>query len=192
MAFHNGASAKMKLNGEIIKGENIPLNEGLIQGSNGAPLLFLLFFATLWMVIISKLKGKGIKYRVMLGEEICDEEEITFFEFMFADDVALTADNEKDMQEIMLVVEEVSIMFGMEVSYIKTEIMFQQSNIGKLLGEPKIRNFNGDIYKVVDFFKYLGIHISVMKRKEENGGVIFCQWSIYCSMFEAWGAIFQF
>ena len=41
MAFHNGASAKMKLNGEIINGENIPLNEGLIQGSNGAPLYSL-------------------------------------------------------------------------------------------------------------------------------------------------------
>ena len=67
-------------------------------------------------------KGKGIKYRVKLGEEIieCDGEEITFLEFMFADDVALNADSEKDMQEIMLVVEEVSNMFGMEVSYIKT------------------------------------------------------------------------
>ena len=50
--------------------------------------------------------------------------------------------------------------------------MFQQSSTGKLLEEPKIRNLNGDIYKVVDFFKYIGIHISVMKRKDENGGEI--------------------
>ena len=180
--FLFGATARVKMNGTILEAV-IQLKEGLLQGSNASPLLFIIFFAALWRVIWGKLAEKGIKglrykvkidgvwhERVVRGETL---DEVAILELMFADDAAVVASSEDEMQIIATTIEEVCIMFGMLLAQLKTEIMLQQPSRGQRVRVPVIVNLKGEVYKVVDFFKYLGVIMSAHKRKEDNDNKVF-------------------
>ena len=167
MSFNNGATAKIKTDGAIIEGESIELNEGLLQGSNASPFLFILFFAAMWRIIKAKLNEKGISYIVKI-DGANGGQQGSFLEFMFADDVAIITETASGMQEVACVMEEVSTTFGMEIAYGKTEILFQQKREGELLPAPAIVNSKGVLYKVVKHFKYLGCVITPRQRSVDN------------------------
>ena len=121
----------------------------------------------MWRIIKSKLIEKGISYIVKI-EGANGGQEGSFLEFMFADDVAIITETASGMQEVACVMEEVSTIFGMEIAYGKTEVLFQQKREGELLPAPAIVNSKGVLYKVVKHFKYLGCVIIPRERPIDN------------------------
>ena len=82
----------------------------------------------------------------------------TIRDLLFADDCALSACSEADLQSSMDKVSEACSNFGLTINTEKTEIMYQPAP-GKLYTEPIIK-VNGDKLKVVNRFTYLGSTLS--------------------------------
>jgi hypothetical protein len=74
---------------------------------------------------------------------------------LFADDAAICALSEEDLQTIMTVFFEVFKEFGLELAVKKTEVMLQRTQSEDELPEPRIV-VDGNVLKVVKQFKYLG------------------------------------
>ena len=79
-------------------------------------------------------------------------------DFLFADDCALNALTEQDMQATMDKFSAACDNFGLTISTTKTEVMHQPAP-GKTYTEPSI-SVNGQVLKAVDKFTYLGSTLS--------------------------------
>ena len=79
-------------------------------------------------------------------------------DLLFADDCALNATSEADMQQSADIFSEACTNFGLTISTKKTEVMHQPAP-GKQYVEPNI-NINGQRLNVVDKFTYLGSTLS--------------------------------
>ena len=75
-------------------------------------------------------------------------------EALFADDCALLAHSEADLQAFVNKFAEATYLFGLTISIKKTEVL-HQSSPAQRLPSPSI-NINGSELKNVDQFKYLG------------------------------------
>ena len=75
-------------------------------------------------------------------------------DLLFADDCALCAPTEGDMQQMVDLFAEACTNFGLTISIKKTEVMFQPAP-GEPYVEPVI-TINGQKLKATDKFPYLG------------------------------------
>ena len=82
----------------------------------------------------------------------------TVLEALFADDCALMAHRESDLQIIVNKFEEASRLFGLSISLGKTEVLYQPTPAA-VAHRPTI-SMDGTQLKTVDDFKYLGSVIS--------------------------------
>ena len=143
------------------------VKQGLKQGCPAACLLFNIYFSVIIHVCHEKLSDKGVQIRFRLNGDIFDIQKlkaeskiskITIAELLFADDAALCALNEQDLQLMVLVFYETFIEFGLELAIEKTEVMMQKATKDEERESPKIC-INENLLKVSHKFKYLGCQL---------------------------------
>jgi len=84
---------------------------------------------------------------------------ITLTEMLFADDAALCANSEEELQIIVTTFYETFKEFGLQLAIKKTEVMMQKATSNEPRHDPTIY-VEGQPLKVVQKFKYLGVHLS--------------------------------
>jgi hypothetical protein len=84
-------------------------------------------------------------------------------ELLFADDTALVAHNQADMQEIVDVFAQISKNFGLRINTAKTEVMYQPAPGNQRRPDPDIK-IDGTSLKVMQSFKYLGSTLATDNR----------------------------
>jgi hypothetical protein len=162
--FHDGMQARVNDSGEM--SQPFPVTNGVKQGCVLAPTLFsLMFSAMLTDAFSGSDTGIGIRYRtdgslfnlrrLQAKTKVHTD---TIRDLLFADDCALNAISETDMQHCVDKFSEACSNFGLTISTKKTEVMHQPAP-GKPYGEPNIL-VNGQRLNVVDRFTYLGSTLS--------------------------------
>ena len=162
--FHDGMQARVQDNGE--SSQPFPVTNGVKQGCVLAPTLFSLMFSAMLTDAFSDGDlGVGIRYRtdgkLFNLRRLQAKTKVhtgTINEFLFADDCALNATSEVDMQHSVDKFSEACSNFGLTISTKKTEVMHQPAP-GKPYVEPNI-HVNGQRLNAVDKFTYLGSTLS--------------------------------
>ena len=129
--FHDGMLARVQDNGETSAA--FPVMNGVKQGCVLAPILFrLMFFAMLSDAFKDSVVGIGIKYRTDCSlfnlRRLKAKTKVkvsTINDFLFADDCALNAASEANMQHSVDKFVEACNNFGQTISTKKTEVMNQ-------------------------------------------------------------------
>ena len=139
-----------------------PVSNGVKQGCVLAPTLFSLLFAQMLSAALSQTEaGVKIHYRTD-GDffNLCRLKSYTKVtraierDFLFADDCALAAHSEADLQELADCFATAATSFGLTVSIKKTEVLRQLApNTAR---PPPNITMDGNALKNVDTFKYLG------------------------------------
>ena len=143
------------------------ISNGVKRGCVLAPVLFNLFFTCVLNHALKDLdRGIYIKYR--LNGSLFDlsrlraktkRVERLVTEALFADDCALMAHTEVDLQLIVSKFAEASQLFGFTISLGKTDVLYQPSPASTVHDPPTILIGDTDL-KTVEHFKYLGSVIS--------------------------------
>ena len=162
--FHDGMLARVQDGGEA--SAPFAVTNGVKQGCVLAPTLFsIMFSAMLSDAFRDKDMGINIRYRMdgsvfnlrrLQAKTKVSEDSIN--DLLFADDCALNATSEADMQHSADIFSAACTNFGLTISTKKTEVMHQPAP-GKQYVEPNI-NINGQRLNVVDRFTYLGSTLS--------------------------------
>ena len=160
-SFHQGMTATIQLDGEILKEINV--ENGLRQGCCMAPVLFNLYTCPLmeqWYARTVESDGIGIALRFKYDEKLfrrytrnADERKLT--ECLFADDGALLATSQDGAQKAIKEYMAVSRSFGLTVSISKTKHMATGRALSNVEKAPISVGINETI-SVVEEFKYLG------------------------------------
>ena len=162
--FHDDMTGQVFSDGEASEPFNI--SSGVKQGCVLAPILYNLFFTCVLNHAIKDLE-QGVYLRRRLDGSLFDLRrqtaktktvEKTVLEALFADDCALMAHRESDLQIIVSKFAKASLLFGLTISLGKTEVLFQPTPVA-VAHRPTISN-DGTQLKTVDDFKYLGSVIS--------------------------------
>ena len=143
-----------------------PVTTGVKQGCVLAPTLFSLLFAQMLDSALSQSTvGVNIHYRydgdffnLRHLQSRTKASQVTVRDFLFADDCALAAHSEKDLQELANCFASAAKAFGLTVSIKKTEVLRQLApNTTRC---PPNITMDGEALKNVDVFKYLGSSIN--------------------------------
>lgn len=159
-AFHDGMLGRVIENGDT--SDPFPVSNGVKQGCVLAPTLFSLLFAQMLSAALSQTTaGVKIHYR-MDGDffnlrRLKSHTKVTraiVRDFLFADDCALAAHSEEDLQQLADCFATAAKSFGLTVSIEKTEVLRQLApNTAR---PPANISMDGNVLKNVDTFKYLG------------------------------------
>ena len=158
--FHSGMQAHAFDDGE--SSAPFPVTNGVKQGCVLTPTLFsMTFLAMLADAFHDSDPGIDIRYRtdgkLFSMRRLQAKTKIhvdRLREFLFADDCALNAGNEADMQRSMDLISTSSNNFGLSISTKKTKVMYQPMP-GKPYQEPTVK-VNNQKLTAVDKFTYLG------------------------------------
>ena len=162
--FHDGMHARVQDDGDY--SQPFPVTNGVKQGCVLAPTLFsMVFSAMLTDAFRDGDIGVGFRYRTdgslfnirRLKAKTKVHEDIAR-DFLFADDCALNASTQSDMQESMDLFTKACENFGLTISTKKTEVLHQPAPAVPY-NEPNI-NVNGQRLAAVDKFTYLGSTLS--------------------------------
>ena len=163
--FHDGMQVSVQDNGDYSKPFNV--TNGVKQGCVLAPTLFsLMFSAMLIDAFKDETYGVDIRYRYDGGglfrptrlkatTKTCTD---SARDFLFADDCALNATSEEDMQASMDLFSQACRNFGLTISIKKTEVLHQPAP-GTAYNEPTIK-CEGQTLPAVEKFTYLGSTLS--------------------------------
>ena len=162
--FHDGMQARVQDDGEY--SQPFPVTNGVKQGCVLAPTLFsMMFSAMLTDAFRDGDIGVGFTYRTDGGlfnprrlQAKTKVHEDTARDFLFADDCALNASNQSDMQGSMDLFATACSDFGLTISTKKTEVLHQPAPAAPYT-EPLI-TVNGQRLAVADKFVYLGSTLS--------------------------------
>ena len=162
--LHDGMQARVQDGGE--SSEPFQVSNGVKQGCVLAPTLFsLMFSAMLTDAFDGTDTGIGIRWRsdgsVFNLRRLQAKTKVqrdTINDFLFADDCAINATSEANMQHSVDKFSEACDNFGLTISTKKTEVMHQPAP-GKPYVEPNII-INNQRLNVVDKFTYLGSTLS--------------------------------
>jgi hypothetical protein len=162
--FHDGMLARVQHDGEFSL--PFPVTNGVKQGCVLAPTLFSMMFTA--MLTDAFREGDiGIDIRFRTDGNIFNLRRLqaktkvledTIRDFLFADDCALNAGTQSDMQESMDRFSKACTDFGLTISTKKTEIMYQPAPLVPYT-EPSI-TLDGQKLAVADKFSYLGSTLS--------------------------------
>lgn len=164
--LHENQEGQVRLNGEL--STPFPIRNGVKQGCVLAPTLFSLFFSSMLKQASKNLEddeGVLLRYRTdgslfnlrRLQARTKTKQQIVR-ELLFADDAALVAHTEEQLQKLTSCFARASELFGLEVSLKKTEVLHQPAPLEESQ-EPDI-NINDYTLKNVNEFRYLGCTIS--------------------------------
>ena len=162
--FHDGMMARVLDDGE--PSEAFPVTNGVKQGCVLAPTLFsMMFSAMLTDAFRDYEPGINIKFRTdgklfnpRRLQAVTKVKETVLRDFLFADDCALNASDEHEMQVEMDSLSAACNNFGLTISTKKTEVMFQPAPVNQY-HEPQI-SVNGQTLQAVETFIYLGSTLS--------------------------------
>ena len=164
--FHDGMEGHVLSNGDA--SQPFEISNGVKQGCVLAPVLFNLFFSCVLNHAVHDF-DKGVYLRYRLDGSLFDLRRLNaktktlkrlLLEALFADDCALIAHTEFDLQVIVNRFAEACRLFGLTISLSKTEVLFQPApGTVRPPPTPTIRIESTQL-KVVDQFKYLGSIIS--------------------------------
>ena len=162
--LHDGMQARVQDNGET--SEPFPVSNGVKQGCVLAPTLFSLMFSAMLTDAFRDAEiGIGIRYRtdgsLLNLRRLQAKTKVrtdTINDLLFADDCALNAASEADMQHSVDKFSAACNNFGLTISTKKTEVLHQPAP-GKPYVEPNII-INGQRLNAVDKFTYLGSTLS--------------------------------
>ena len=175
MSFLQGASAAIKVNGEI--SEPFPLLVGLRQGSPASPFLFNIFLGMIMRIThekcddlatARKLQPFGIPMAVAAGGPFLDYGTSVkrlgtqFFvrDVCFADDMALPSLSNEALQLTLDVLDMVTQAFGQEISHEKTEVMVTVKQPAAATAEDQLLRANLHLVRNV-----------LMKRADGSEGI---------------------
>ena len=162
--FHTGMNGQVLAGGETT--EEFEISNGVKQGCVLAPVLFNIFFTSMLSHACKDLdKGVYLKYR--LDGSLFDLRRLSaktktsldlLQEALFADDCALVAHSESDLQSMLNRFAEASRLFGLQISLGKTEVLHQPAP--KTAPKAPSINIEGETLANTNCFKYLGSIIS--------------------------------
>ena len=162
--FHVGIKAQIQDNGET--SEPFPVSNGVKQGCVLAPTLFSLMFSAMLtdafrdddvgIDLRYRTDGKLFNLRRLQAKTKVKTDIIR--DFLFADDCALNAGSEADMQRSVDKFSIACTNFVLTISMKKTEVLHQPAP-GKPYVEPNI-TVNGQRLSAVNRFTYLGSTLS--------------------------------
>ena len=162
--FHDGMLARVQDSGET--SQAFPVTNGVKQGCVLAPTLFSIMFSAMLSDAFSGSEtGINIRYRtngsIFNLRRLHAKTKVkndTINELLFADDCALNATSQADMQRNMDKFSVACDNFGLTISTNKTMVMHQPAP-GKPYVEPNI-TVKGKQLNAVDKFTYLGSTLS--------------------------------
>ena len=162
--FHDGMMVSVLDDGEA--SDPFPVTNGVKQGCVLAPTLFsMMFSAMLTDAFHNRDDGIRIRYRTdgrlfnpRRLQAVTKVKETVIRDFLFADDCALNASTEREMQTGMDSFSSACDNFGLTISTKKTEVMFQPTP-GQPYHEPHI-TVKGQRLQPVESFTYLGSTLS--------------------------------
>ena len=162
--FHEGMQARVQDSGEF--SDTFPVTNGVKQGCVLAPTLFsLMFSAMLTEAFRDEDVGVNLKYRTdgklfNLRRLQAKTKVMTDIirDLLFADDCALNAVSEADMQRSVNLFSSACTNFGLTINTKKTEVLHQPAP-GRPYVEPNI-TVNGQRLNTVHRFTYLGSTLS--------------------------------
>ena len=162
--FHDGMMAHVLDDGEM--SEAFPVSNGVKQGCVLAPTLFsMVFTAMLTNAFQNTDLGIGLRYRVDGGlfnlrrlQAVRKVKETVLRDFLFADDCALNASTELEMQDSMDKFSSACDDFSLAINTKKTEVMHQPAPHTPYT-EPSI-TVKGQRLPTADQFTYLGSTLS--------------------------------
>ena len=162
-SFHDGMKARL-VNG--CENDEFPVTNGVKQGCVLAPTLFSFIFS---MMLLSAFKesdpGIQITYRTDKGifntQRLKAKTKVTSAlvrDLLYADDCAIVAHSEEDLQQLTTSLSEATKRFGLTISIKKTEVLFQPAKTSSS-SLPNIQ-IDGKVLNNVDSFTYLGSTLS--------------------------------
>ena len=162
--FHDGMMARVLDDGSA--SDPFQVTNGVKQGCVLAPTLFsLMFSAMLTDAFRETSPGIPIRYRCdgklfnpRRLQAVTKVTETVIRDLLFADDCALNATKEQEMQQEMDEFSSACNNFGLTISTKKTEVMYQPAP-GNSYQEPNI-TVNGQRLQAVEHFTYLGSTLS--------------------------------
>ena len=146
--------------------EPLSISNGVKQGCVLAPVLLNLFFSCVLSHAIRELEH-GVYLRYRLDGSLYDLCRLTaktktvkktVLEALFADDCALMAHRESDLQIIVNKFAEIFCLFGLTISLGKTKILFQPAPAA--VAHRPTMSIDGTQLKTIGDFKYVGSVIS--------------------------------
>ena len=162
--FHAGMQAQVQDNGET--SEPFPVTNGVKQGCVLAPTLFILVFSAM-LTDAFRVGDVGIDLRYLTDGKLFNLRRLQaktkvktdiIRDFLFADDCALNAGSEADMQRSLDKLSIACTNFGLTFSIKKTEVLHQPAP-GKPYVKPNI-TINGQRLSAVNRITYLGSTLS--------------------------------
>ena len=163
-SFHDGMFCRVIENGDA--SDPFPVSNGVKQGCVLVPTLFSLLFAQMLSAALSQTEA-GVKIHYRTDGDFFNLRRLKSYtkvtraivhDFLFADDCALAAHSEVDLQELADCFATAAKSFGLTVSIKKTEVLRQlTSNTAR---PPPNITMDGNALKNVDTFKYLGSRIN--------------------------------
>ena len=162
--LHDGMMAKVMDNGD--ESDAFEVTNGVKQGCVLAPTLFSMVFSAMLLDAYSgseeeikvKFRTDGKLFNPRRLQAITKVRDAPIRDFLFADDCALNASTEKQMQQDVDSFGKACNNFGLTISIKKTEVMFQPAP-GKPYHKPNI-TVNDQVLQIVDNFTYLGSTLS--------------------------------
>ena len=162
--FHDGMQARVQDNGEVSK--PFPVTNGVKQGCVLAPTLFSLMFSAM-LTEAFRNRNVGMDFRYRTDGRLFNLRRLkaktkvksdSILELLFADDCALNAGSEAQLQLSADKFSSACSNFGLTISTKKTEVLYQPAP-GKSYTEPNIF-INGNKIITVSRFTYLGSTLS--------------------------------
>ena len=163
-SFHDGMLARVLEHGMV--SEPIPVTNGVKQGCVLAPTLFSILFATMLQQALSKSNagvsincrtdGKAFDLRRLKAKTKVYEALLR--DFLFADDCALAATSEEDLQELADNLSDACSDFGLTISLKKSEVLFQPTQ--QVAADGPVIKIQGTQLNNVQEFTYLGSRVT--------------------------------
>ena len=148
---------------------------GVLQGDTLAPYLFVIVLDYVLRTSIDENSELGFTLHPRRSRR---HPATILTDADFADDLALLADNSKDAEALLVLLEVAAEAVGLQVNYSKTNYMvFQEVN-------PRIKGKNGEELEAVNDFKYLG---SWLASSSNDMGIRIAQaWSAHNKLDKIW------
>ena len=169
--FHDGAEGRVVVGGQ--ESERFSITHGTKQGCVLAPTLFSLFLTVVLLKLSREIESRvhittrsdGRLFNLARLKAKTRRELVT--ELLFADDTAVVAHDQDQIQRMVNVFAETAGKMGLQINTQKTEVLYQPAPHSDETEMPQIV-VDGEVLKVVGNFKYLGSTVTADNRADRE------------------------